>query len=84
MLARPVVGNTLMFKEGRHPLLDYHLKDKCVPNDTYLTPEAHFGIITGPNMVCSYIIYITSICRVENQLIYVRFVSSVFWLRSGV
>lgn len=48
---RPVLGNALMFKDGRNPLLDHHLKDQCVANDTYLSPEAHFGIITGPNMV---------------------------------
>ncbi len=36
--------------EGRHPLVEYHLKNHFVPNDCCLSPEKNMLLITGPNM----------------------------------
>ncbi len=45
-------GDTIIIKDGRHPVVEANLKDSLfVPNDTYLNiSDSRFSIITGPNM----------------------------------
>ncbi len=45
-------GDTILIKDGRHPVVEATLKDALfVPNDTLLnTTDSRFAIITGPNM----------------------------------
>ncbi len=45
-------GDTVLIKDGRHPVVEANLKDSLfVPNDTFLnTNDSRFSIITGPNM----------------------------------
>ncbi|CAI5442464.1 unnamed protein product [Caenorhabditis angaria] len=47
---RPEFGTQLSVSQGRHPILDWANSDKTVTNDTCLTRDRRFGIITGPNM----------------------------------
>ena len=50
---RPVVddGASLEIVRGRHPVVERMMpRDRFVPNDVTLTPEARLIILTGPNM----------------------------------
>ena len=50
---RPVVddGHALEIVRGRHPVVERMMpRDRFVPNDVTLTPEARLIILTGPNM----------------------------------
>ena len=50
---RPVVdeGRSLEIVRGRHPVVERMMpRDRFVPNDVTLTPEARLIILTGPNM----------------------------------
>jgi len=45
------MGGALTIIEGRHPVVESMLNQSSfVPNDTFLTPEKHLALITGPNM----------------------------------
>jgi len=46
---RPKFGTQLAIKSGRHPLLDEDNID-IVPNDTFVSQDTRFVLITGPNM----------------------------------
>ncbi|KAK6740314.1 hypothetical protein RB195_008652 [Necator americanus] len=59
---RPRFGNSIIIKEGRHPLLDYSTNDEVVPNDTYLSPDSRVNIITGPNMTGKST-YLKQVCQ---------------------
>ena len=51
--ARPRVTDdfTLRIRGGRHPVVERMMpRDKFVPNDVQLTPDARVIILTGPNM----------------------------------
>lgn len=48
---RIVKTQTLHIEEGRHPVMEYYLKEeRFVPNDLTMTEGQQLGIITGPNM----------------------------------
>lgn len=47
---RPVVGDVLAIRAGRHPIREKIQRSKFVPNDVYATQQARFQIITGCNM----------------------------------
>ncbi|MDH7601987.1 MAG: DNA mismatch repair protein MutS [Armatimonadota bacterium] len=50
---RPVVneGEEIRIKNGRHPVVEVHLQEGFVPNDTYVNCDSdQLLIITGPNM----------------------------------
>lgn len=50
---KPLISEEIVIeiKEGRHPVVEKVVKEKFVPNDTYLEQDYHrFLIITGPNM----------------------------------
>jgi len=50
---KPLISEEIVIeiKEGRHPVVEKVVKEKFVPNDTYLDQDYHrFLIITGPNM----------------------------------
>uniref|UniRef100_A0A1I7XU16 DNA_MISMATCH_REPAIR_2 domain-containing protein n=1 Tax=Heterorhabditis bacteriophora TaxID=37862 RepID=A0A1I7XU16_HETBA len=61
---RPRFGTSVMLKGARHPLLDHSMPDRVVPNDTYLTPDSRFAIITGPNMAgkSTYLKQVSQLC----------------------
>ncbi|ETN82443.1 MutS domain V protein [Necator americanus] len=59
---RPRFGNSIIIKEGRHPLLDYSTNDEVAPNDTYLSPDSRVNIITGPNMTGKST-YLKQVCQ---------------------
>ena len=42
-------GESLVIREGRHPILD-HMGTVVVANDVTATPESNFSVITGANM----------------------------------
>ncbi|NMA69057.1 MAG: DNA mismatch repair protein MutS, partial [Desulfitobacterium sp.] len=44
------IEGSLHIIEGRHPVVEAMLPGTFVPNDTFLTPEKHLALITGPNM----------------------------------
>ena len=43
-------SNELIIQEGKHPVISQNLVNRFIPNDTLLTNEQSFWIITGPNM----------------------------------
>uniref|UniRef100_A0A1I7TVD7 MUTSd domain-containing protein n=1 Tax=Caenorhabditis tropicalis TaxID=1561998 RepID=A0A1I7TVD7_9PELO len=47
---RPSFGQSFSISQGRHPILDWADTEKTITNDTCLTRDRRFGIITGPNM----------------------------------
>lgn len=50
---RPITndGSTLTIKDGRHPVIEsVSLKEKFIPNDTFLNDQERLYLITGPNM----------------------------------
>jgi DNA mismatch repair protein MSH4 len=47
---RPEFTDTLVIKQGRHPILEKMSLSAFVPNDTYAGSANTFQIITGPNM----------------------------------
>ncbi|KAF1766457.1 hypothetical protein GCK72_006414 [Caenorhabditis remanei] len=47
---RPSFGPSFSVSQGRHPILDWADSEKTITNDTCLTRDRRFGIITGPNM----------------------------------
>ncbi|MGI8842790.1 MAG: DNA mismatch repair protein MutS [Gemmatimonadaceae bacterium] len=50
---RPVLTDdlALWIEAGRHPVVERMMpRDKFIPNDVYLTPDARLIILTGPNM----------------------------------
>ncbi|WOO81174.1 MutS 4 [Vanrija pseudolonga] len=51
-VVRPKFANTLVIKNGRHPILEATLPaGNCVSNDVYAAAgPAHFQLIQGPNM----------------------------------
>ncbi|KAL1411423.1 MutS protein msh4 [Vanrija albida] len=51
-IIRPKFANTLVIKNGRHPILEATLPaGNCVSNDVYAAAgPAHFQLIQGPNM----------------------------------
>ncbi|KAK5980389.1 MutS protein him-14 [Trichostrongylus colubriformis] len=59
---RPRFGDSIIINEGKHPLLDYSIGDKVVPNDTYLTTDSRTAIITGPNMTGKST-YLKQVCQ---------------------
>ncbi len=40
----------IFIQEGRHLVVEAHLEEPFIANDTYLSPEKRLHIITGPNM----------------------------------
>ena len=51
--ARPTITEdfTLRIAGGRHPVVERMMpRDKFVPNDVHLTPDARVIVLTGPNM----------------------------------
>lgn len=47
---KPTFGPSFSISQGRHPILDWDDSEKTITNDTCLTRDRRFGIITGPNM----------------------------------
>ncbi|KAF9403041.1 hypothetical protein BGX21_007508 [Mortierella sp. AD011] len=47
---RPDFADTLVIKQGRHPVIEKLYSIPVVPNDTYAGPVSTFQVITGPNM----------------------------------
>ncbi|KAF9203814.1 MutS protein msh4 [Haplosporangium sp. Z 27] len=47
---RPEFANTLVIKQGRHPIIEKLYSAPFVPNDTYAGSANTFQIVTGPNM----------------------------------
>ncbi|KAF9115307.1 hypothetical protein BGX27_008309 [Mortierella sp. AM989] len=47
---RPEFADTLVVKQGRHPIIEKLYSAPFVPNDTYAGSANTFQIITGPNM----------------------------------
>ncbi|KAF8939155.1 MutS protein msh4 [Dissophora ornata] len=47
---RPEFTDTLVIKQGRHPIIEKLYSAPFVPNDTYAGSANTFQIITGPNM----------------------------------
>jgi DNA mismatch repair protein MSH4 len=47
---RPEFADTLVIKQGRHPITEKLFSAPFVPNDTYISSASTFQIITGPNM----------------------------------
>ncbi|KAF9183929.1 MutS protein msh4 [Haplosporangium sp. Z 767] len=47
---RPVYTDTLVIKQGRHPIIEKLYASTFVPNDTYAGSANNFQIISGPNM----------------------------------
>ncbi|EFW99922.1 DNA mismatch repair protein [Grosmannia clavigera kw1407] len=48
---QPEIQDTVFsLTEVRHPILDFHGVNNCVPNDYFITEESRFQIITGQNM----------------------------------
>ncbi|KAG0296467.1 MutS protein msh4 [Linnemannia gamsii] len=47
---RPEFTDTLVIKQGRHPILEKISSSAFIPNDTYAGSANTFQIITGPNM----------------------------------
>ncbi|KAG0018532.1 hypothetical protein BGZ80_007059 [Entomortierella chlamydospora] len=47
---RPDFADTLVIKQGRHPVIEKLYSIPVVPNDTYAGPASTFQVITGPNM----------------------------------
>ncbi|KAF9359640.1 MutS protein msh4 [Mortierella sp. NVP85] len=47
---RPEFADTLVIKQGRHPITEKLFSTPFVPNDTYISSASTFQIITGPNM----------------------------------
>ncbi|KAH7049847.1 DNA mismatch repair protein Msh4 [Linnemannia elongata] len=49
-VVRPEFTDTLVIKQGRHPILEKISSTAFIPNDTYAGSANTFQIITGPNM----------------------------------
>ncbi|KAG0202103.1 MutS protein msh4 [Mortierella sp. GBA30] len=47
---RPEFTDTLVIKQGRHPVIEKLYSTTFVPNDTYAGSANTFQVITGPNM----------------------------------
>ncbi|KAG0239065.1 MutS protein msh4 [Mortierella sp. GBA43] len=47
---RPEFADTLVIKQGRHPIIEKIFSSPFVPNDTYISSANTFQVITGPNM----------------------------------
>ncbi|EFX81651.1 mismatch repair ATPase Msh4 [Daphnia pulex] len=47
---RPTFSNELVIRSGRHPILDHFSPSALVSNDTEMTVESNFHVITGANM----------------------------------
>ncbi|KAF9915240.1 MutS protein msh4 [Lobosporangium transversale] len=47
---RPDFADTLVIKQGRHPVVEKIHSTHFVPNDTYVSAANTFQIISGPNM----------------------------------
>ncbi|KAF9432214.1 MutS protein msh4 [Entomortierella beljakovae] len=47
---RPEFADTLVIKQGRHPIVEKLFSTPFVPNDTYIGSANTFQIVTGPNM----------------------------------
>lgn len=47
---RPLIGETLAIRGGRHPIREKIHNAKFIPNDVYATQQKRFQIITGCNM----------------------------------
>ncbi len=49
---KPILSSEygIFIKEGRHPMVAQALKEGFIPNDTEISQEQRFHIITGPNM----------------------------------
>ncbi|KAI9551670.1 mismatch repair ATPase Msh4 [Daphnia sinensis] len=47
---RPAFANELVIRSGRHPILDHFSPSALVSNDTEMTVESNFHVITGANM----------------------------------
>lgn len=47
---RPEFTDTLVIKQGRHPIIEKLYSSTFVPNDTYADASSSFQVITGPNM----------------------------------
>ncbi|KAI6185258.1 hypothetical protein M3Y98_00003300 [Aphelenchoides besseyi] len=60
---RPRFGDQMAIRGGKHPLLD-DTNDKVVPNDTLVSMETRFCLITGPNMAGKST-YIKQICLLQ-------------------
>ncbi|CAD5234537.1 unnamed protein product [Bursaphelenchus xylophilus] len=60
---RPRFGNQMAIKEGRHPILDNDKVD-FVPNDTFISTDTRFVLITGPNMTGKST-YLKQICLLQ-------------------
>ena len=46
LIAQPCIG----IREGRHPVVEQHLREPFVPNDLLLSDSQRLLVITGPNM----------------------------------
>ncbi|PAV86421.1 hypothetical protein WR25_24458 isoform D [Diploscapter pachys] len=58
----PITGNQIVIQKGCHPLLNLKSSREVVANDTYLTVDARFAIITGPNMTGKST-YLKQVCQ---------------------
>ncbi|PAV62041.1 hypothetical protein WR25_00557 [Diploscapter pachys] len=58
----PITGNQIVIQKGCHPLLNLKSPREVVANDTYLTADARFAIITGPNMTGKST-YLKQVCQ---------------------
>ncbi|KAI6212303.1 hypothetical protein M3Y94_00004900 [Aphelenchoides besseyi] len=61
--ARPRFEDQMAIRDGKHPLLD-DANDKVIPNDTFVSMETRFCLITGPNMAGKST-YIKQICLLQ-------------------
>ncbi|KAL1921946.1 uncharacterized protein VTP21DRAFT_10588 [Calcarisporiella thermophila] len=61
---RPTFTDTLLVKQGRHPILEAFFREPVVPNDIFANSASNFQIITGPNMSgkSTYLRQIALIC----------------------
>ncbi|UJO15955.1 MutS 4 [Fulvia fulva] len=47
---RPMIGESLAIRAGRHPIREKIHNTKFIPNDVYATEQTRFQVITGCNM----------------------------------
>ena len=54
----------IIIEQGRHPVVEQTLKTQFIPNDTLLTQDQFFWVITGPNMggKSTYLRQVAQIC----------------------
>ncbi|TKR80879.1 hypothetical protein L596_014866 [Steinernema carpocapsae] len=59
---RPVFSSSTVIKQGRHPVLEQSSDVTC--NDTYMSNESRFIMITGPNMAGKST-YLKQVCLLQ-------------------